>query len=85
MFDFMKLLPGIGYLKETKLTKREQDVLQYLALGQANKDIAQKLTLSVQAIKVHVSNLLRKIGVPNRGGLTLYAVTHGFAASPQSA
>ena len=67
------LLP-VSHRREAKLTKREEEVLQCLALGRGNKEIAARLTLSEQSVKVYVSNLLRKLGVPNRGWLALHAM-----------
>lgn len=48
------------------LTDREQDVLQLLAAGMSNPEIAAQLHLSVSAVKYHVSNILSKLGVTNR-------------------
>lgn len=48
------------------LTDREQDVLQLLATGMSNPEIAAALHLSVSAVKYHVSNILSKLGVANR-------------------
>lgn len=67
------LLP-VSQGREARLTKREEEVLQCLALGRGNKEIAARLTLSEQSVKVYVSNLLRKLGVPNRGWLALHAI-----------
>jgi DNA-binding NarL/FixJ family response regulator len=74
----MKLLPGIFFQRETRLTKREEEVLRYLTMGRSNKEIAQSLALSVQSVKVHVSNLFRKTGTSNRSSLALFAATQGF-------
>jgi DNA-binding NarL/FixJ family response regulator len=67
------LLP-VSQRQEARLTKREEEVLRCLAHGQANKEIAASLTLSEQSVKVYVSNLLRKLGAPNRGWLALHAI-----------
>jgi len=64
-----------------RLTRREEDVLRCLALGQTNKEIASSLALSEQSIKVYVSNLLRKLGVPNRGWLALHAIAKDAQAA----
>jgi len=70
------LLP-IDQRREPRLTKREEEVLRCLAHGQGNKEIAASLVLSEQSVKVYVSNLLRKLGVPNRSWLALHALTRG--------
>jgi DNA-binding CsgD family transcriptional regulator len=48
------------------LTAREVEVLGHLAVGHSDRDIAELLFISKKTASVHVSNLLRKLGVPNR-------------------
>ena len=69
--DLARHLLPVSQWQEPKLTRREEEVLQCITQGQANKEIALKLALSEQSVKVYVSNLLRKLGVPNRGLLAL--------------
>ena len=56
------------------LTPREIDVLRFIATGNANKDIARKLSLSEETVKGHVKNILAKLGVRDR----THAVTIGL-------
>ncbi|HEY9240346.1 MAG TPA: LuxR C-terminal-related transcriptional regulator, partial [Streptosporangiaceae bacterium] len=49
------------------LTAREFEVLRLVAAGQSNRDIAGELFISVKTASVHVSNILGKLGVSNRG------------------
>jgi DNA-binding CsgD family transcriptional regulator/tetratricopeptide (TPR) repeat protein len=54
-------------LKETLgLTPREAEVLNLLARGYTNREIAAMLVISVRTVSVHVSHILRKLGAPNR-------------------
>src|SRR5690606_21771895 len=53
-------------LKKLNLSSREYEVLQLLAKGYSNADIANNLFLSVSTIKTHVSNLLIKMDVKSR-------------------
>ena len=66
------------------LTERETDVLRLLAQGQANKQIARSLSIAEKTVKVHVSNILGKLGVHSRTQATLYAIRIGLV-SPASA
>jgi DNA-binding CsgD family transcriptional regulator len=50
-----------------RLTPREREVLDRLATGATNKAIASDLVISEKTVSVHVSNLLAKLGVENRG------------------
>src|SRR3954468_13806973 len=60
---------GRGCMAERRLTARQTDVFQRVALGMANKQIARELHISERSVKGHVSDLLRKFDVPNRAGL----------------
>jgi DNA-binding NarL/FixJ family response regulator len=60
------------------LTERETDVLRLLALGQSNKEIAHSLSIGEKTVKTHVSNILRKLGVPSRTQAALHAVRIGL-------
>jgi DNA-binding NarL/FixJ family response regulator len=51
----------------SRLTPREREVLDLLATGATNKAIAESLFVTEKTASVHVSNLLAKLGVTNRG------------------
>lgn len=55
------------------LTEREQEVLRGLAAGQTNKQIAEQMGISEGTVKVHVSNILAKLGAGNRTEAVLLA------------
>jgi DNA-binding NarL/FixJ family response regulator len=59
-----------------ELSQREREILLMLAAGATNKDIAQKLFLSLNTIKSHIYNIYRKIDVPNRLQASLWAAKH---------
>ena len=61
------------------LTQRETQVLRHIALGLSNKEIAQSLTISVETVKEHVQNILRKIAVSDRTQAAVWAVRRGVA------
>ncbi len=67
--------------KKFGLTKRELEVLTEIVSGYTNKEIAQKLTLSEDTVKHHVTNIFNKLGVSNRLELALYAVHHHLVDS----
>lgn len=60
-----------------KLTRREMDVLQALAGGLSNKEIAEKLHVSVDTERTHMMKILSKLGVHSRLQALLYAARHG--------
>lgn len=57
-----------------ELTKREIDVLQLVAKGLANKDVADKLYISIHTVISHRKNISEKTGIRSASGLTMYAV-----------
>jgi DNA-binding CsgD family transcriptional regulator len=59
--------PAAGEGPLSRLTPREREVLDHLATGATNKAIAHELFISEKTVSVHVSNLLAKLGVENRG------------------
>ena len=66
---------------EQPLTAREQDVLDLLARGYANKRIARELGIAEKTVKTHVSHVLAKLGVADRTQAALYANRAGRAGS----
>lgn len=68
-----------GEMRES-LTPKETVVLQLLARGQSNKDIAQDQGVSEATVKTHVSRLLSKLGLESRTQAALYALKHGIAS-----
>ena len=72
-------LPGGNHGPEEVLglTSREAEVLALLARGYTNREIAASLVISVKTAGVHVSHILRKLGVPNR--LEAAAIAHRLA------
>jgi NarL family two-component system response regulator LiaR len=62
-----------------QLSPRELEVLALVARGLDNGDIAQELDISPRTAKNHVSNILTKLGVPNRIQAAVYAVRTGLA------
>lgn len=75
------LLGGETVEKESRstqpeLTPRELDVLQCIARGMSNKQVAQSLSVSTTTVRSHVSSLIRKLNVENRTQLAIYAREH---------
>ena len=59
------------------LTTREREVLQLLAEGRSNKDVAGVLNLSLYTVETHRSNILQKLHLHNQAELILYAIRKG--------
>ena len=61
------------------LTSREAQVLRHVALGLSNKEIARSLSISVETVKEHVQNILRKINANDRTDAAVRAIRNGIA------
>jgi DNA-binding NarL/FixJ family response regulator len=63
---------------DTPLTNREMQVLRHVALGLSNREIGTSLTISVETVKEHVQNILRKIDATDRTQAAVWAVKQGL-------
>ncbi|MCA9665289.1 MAG: response regulator transcription factor [Myxococcales bacterium] len=61
-----------------KLSNREFEVMCMLAMGLTNREIADKLTISVKTVDSHRSHVLKKLQLRNNSDITRYAIQHGF-------
>ncbi len=61
-----------------ELTRREHEVLGLLAEGLTNRQIAERLVVSEHTVHRHVTNILRKLGLPSRTAAAAYAVRAGL-------
>ena len=53
-------------ISDAKLTKREYEILQLLAKGMTREEIAKKLYISSETVKMHVKNLYKKLKAKNK-------------------
>jgi len=68
---------------ETLLTPREQDILQQVARGLSNAQIADALVVSENTVKTHIKNILGKLHMKNRSEAATYAARLGLGPSGQ--
>jgi DNA-binding NarL/FixJ family response regulator len=60
------------------LTGREQEILGHVAHGASSTQIAYRTGISQKTVRTHISHMYRKLGVPTRAGLVLYAISTGL-------
>ncbi len=65
---------------EAKLSPREGEVLQLVAKGATNKEIADSLFISENTVKTHLQNIMEKLHLANRSQAAAYAVKKGLVA-----
>jgi NarL family two-component system response regulator LiaR len=68
-----------GTASEDTLTVREIEILQQVALGKTNQEIADELVLSERTVRTHITNILAKLQLTNRTQAALFALREGIA------
>ncbi len=63
---------------QTILSDREKDILKEVALGLSNKEIADKLFISINTVITHRKNITEKLGIKTIAGLTVYAILNNY-------
>jgi DNA-binding NarL/FixJ family response regulator len=63
---------------DVPLTPRETQVLRLVAMGLSNQEIADSLEISIETVKEHVQNLLRKLSLNDRTQAAVWAIRHGI-------
>jgi DNA-binding NarL/FixJ family response regulator len=64
---------GAAALKAVRMTRRESEVIAFIAVGMSNKEIAQRLNIANDTVKSHVRNVLDKLALHSRLGIAAFA------------
>ena len=76
------LLPSQSFKRnKIRLTSREEELLQLIAEGHVNKQIASQLEISIKTVEKHRQNLMEKLHIHEIAGLTRYAIAAGVIES----
>jgi len=73
---------GVESAKIAFLTEREREIVALIGQGLKNKEIADRLFISVVTVRHHLSSIFEKLDVSDRFGLAIYAFQHGLAEIP---
>lgn len=76
--------PDVDFPIFTPLSEREIEVLERIAIGGSNKEIADELGISTQTVKNHISSILRKLSLNDRTQAVLYALRRGWIEAPEA-
>ena len=75
-------VPGVASaLAGLELSERETEVVQRIAHGYSNKEIAAQLNLSVKTVETYRARAMEKLGIDSRSALVRYALEHGWMHS----
>jgi two-component system response regulator NreC len=77
--------PAKPAVSEDDLSERETEVLQLIALGHTNTEIAEQLFLSVRTVESHRAHIQQKLRLTTRAELVRYALEHGLLDIPNGA
>ncbi len=77
-FDHVAYIDGEPNQTFAPLSPREMEILQHIAKGESNKEVAYSLGISRQTVKNHMTSILRKLAVNDRTQAALYAVKRGW-------
>ncbi|HZU14190.1 MAG TPA: response regulator transcription factor [Chloroflexota bacterium] len=76
--DYRRLATNPTQEEEDPLTEREREILQMIAEGRTNREIADFLTLSIKTVQAHRANIMVKLGAHDRTDLVKYAIRVGM-------
>ncbi len=82
MSQNLSTTPDVDFPLFTPLSDREIEVLERIASGGSNKEIADALGISTQTVKNHISSILRKLSLNDRTQAVLYALRRGWIEAP---
>jgi DNA-binding NarL/FixJ family response regulator len=77
-------VPDADFPLFTPLSDREIEVLERIAAGGSNREIAEALHISTQTVKNHISSILRKLSLNDRTQAVLYALRRGWIETPEA-
>ena len=67
-----------GIHRWRRLTQRQIEILQLIAEGKANKEVAVILSLAVKTVEFHKTRIMQILGLKTTSELTKYAISHGI-------
>jgi DNA-binding NarL/FixJ family response regulator len=81
--EFQKTADGMGLQRKSgaQLTSREAELLQLIAEGHVNKQIASELSISIKTVEKHRQHLMEKLNIHDIAGLTRFAIAAGIIES----
>ena len=76
--DVSRRTPGLSRMAESQLSPREEQILQLVAWGMSNKDIAARVGIGVKTVETHKTNAMQKLRLTTRVDVVRFAVRQGW-------
>ena len=67
-----------GEVRGERLTERESEILRHIALGYSNREIGEKMDISIKTVEAHKANALKKLDISSRREIMSYAILQGW-------
>jgi predicted ATPase/DNA-binding CsgD family transcriptional regulator len=74
---------GLGDDPGSPITRRKRDIIQLVAMGLANKEIARRLSISERTVEAHLEQVRNQLGFRNRAQIAAWAVSRGLISNPR--
>ncbi|GBD10227.1 Transcriptional regulatory protein DegU [Candidatus Thermoflexus japonica] len=81
--EAQQIVGTVQEIEDHVLSPREREILQYVALGYSNKAIAERLGISQQTVKNHMTAILRKLDLSDRTQAAILAIRRGWVRLPE--
>jgi DNA-binding NarL/FixJ family response regulator len=78
MGGYIRQSTALSNAEKIQITDREAEIIRYIAWGYSNKEIAERLQLSVKTIEAHKANSMKKLGIKSRIDIVRYAILQGW-------
>jgi two-component system response regulator NreC len=78
MGGYIRQSTAMSHASKVQITDRESEIIRYIAWGYSNKEIAERLQLSVKTVEAHKANSMKKLGMKSRIDIVRYAILQGW-------
>jgi DNA-binding NarL/FixJ family response regulator len=78
MGGYIRQSTALSNASKVRITDREAEVIRYIAWGYSNKEIAERLQISVKTVEAHKANSMKKLGMSSRIDIVRYAILQGW-------
>ncbi len=78
MHGYVRQSTALSNAEKVQLTDRESEIIRLIALGYSNREVSERLSISIKTVESHKANALRKLGISSRIDIVRYAILQGW-------